>query len=336
VHRLLAGQVERHLSRELAADPAIRELLRAVDATYRQAESAASPGDPSAHGEQAPRDVSALQKLEIELRQADKLRAIGQLAAGISHELNTPIQYIGDSVRFMEEAYQALLGLRSDWDMLCAEIARGGPPAGALATLRARADEADLDYFGTELAGAFVRTHEGLARMTRILGSLKAFAKPSGHERPPTDVNACLRSALAVAGHAIHALAEVQLSLAELPLVACNPGELNQVFLHLLMNAAQAIEARARAAGEKGTIRVTNALEARHVLVTIADDGCGIAPEHAARVFEPFFTTKAVDVGAGQGLAFAHAIVVGNHGGSLTFTSALNVGTAFHVRLPLT
>jgi PAS domain S-box-containing protein len=271
------------------------------------------------------RDITERRRLEVELRHAQKLESVGRLAAGIAHEINTPIQFVGDNVRFLTDGFRDLRRVLGTYRTL-----RGGT-AEPLARAALQAErEADVPYLEEEIPRALTQTLEGIERVATIVRSMRDFAHSDDAEAP-ADLNRALESALAVASRELRGVADVETDLGRLPPVVCHVGDLNQVFLNLLVNAAHAVAAT----GARGRIRIRTTAEGGTVLVTIADTGAGIPEEIRSRVFDPFFTTKGIGRGTGQGLAIARAIVVEKHGGSLTFESEVGRGTTFSVRLPV-
>ena len=280
-------------------------------------------------------DITERNKLEIELRHAQKLESVWRLAAGIAHEINTPIQYIGDNVAFLEGAMNDLLRLVDLTRLLCQKARFERLSDEDLRNLFEAEEQADLPYLHQTVGRSFASTLEGVRRVATIVQSMKSFARKDRGEKAPADINAALTSTLAVASNEFKYVADVYTEFAELPLVPCFLGDLNQVFLNLLVNAAQAIAGEVARTGGKGEIRVTTALEDESVVITFADTGCGIPPEIQDKIFDPFFTTKEVGTGTGQGLALARSVVVDKHGGTIAFSSEVGVGTTFTVRLPV-
>lgn len=189
----------------------------------------------------------------------------------------------------------------------------------------------------TEIPKAIEQSLDGVARVATLVRAMKVFAHPDEKEKKATDINEALRSTLTVARNELKYAANVETELNDVPFVVCNIGELNQVFLNLLVNAAHAIGDARKKAGtdEKGLIRVRTSSDEDAVLISIADTGCGIPEEIRDKVFDPFFTTKESGKGTGQGLAIARSVVVERHGGNPTFTSVVGKGTTFYIRLPL-
>jgi signal transduction histidine kinase len=270
-------------------------------------------------------------RLEAELRHAQKLESVGQLAAGIAHEINTPIQFVGDNVRFLEDAFSDLTRLVDAYGQ-----ADGSPePEAARARARELAAEVDTTFLVAEVPQAITHTLEGVDRVATIVRAMKAFGHPSGEHKAPADLNEAVRNTLVVANNELKCVADVVTDLGDLPLVQCHVGDVNQVLLNLVVNAAQAVTEGVGGAGGRGTITVRTRHEGDEVVIEVVDNGVGIPPEIAERVFEPFFTTKEIGAGTGQGLALAHALVTDRHDGSIRFDSRPGSGTTFTVRLPV-
>jgi signal transduction histidine kinase len=257
--------------------------------------------------------------------------AVGQLAAGIAHEINTPTQYVGDTVRFLRHAFEDLIALQDAQRELREAAAAGTVTPELLERVREAEELADLDYLRERVPLALARAEDGLGRIGAIVAAMRDFAGPARGDKEPVDINAALTNTLVVATNAYKYVADVETDLGGLPLVCCHGSDLKHVFLSLIVNAAQAIEET----GARGTIRVRTRAHNDHVLISVADTGCGIPADVADRVFDPFFTTREIGRGTGQGLAVAHAVVVKRHGGTLTFETMPGEGTTFHVRLPL-
>jgi PAS domain S-box-containing protein len=279
-------------------------------------------------------ELKERERMVIELHLAQKLESVGRLAAGIAHEINTPIQYIGDSIHFLKSGFadtdQILKGWQQSLDAL--------PAAPDSSRLRADAldlsKKHELDFLRVEIPKAFDRMSEGVARVANIVRAMKEFAHPDSSEQCAADINRAIQSTLIVATHVYKYIAHVHTDFADLPEVVCNVGELNQVFLNLIVNAAHAIEDAGRNI-ETGAIKIRTELSDDCVVIRISDNGCGIPPENLAKLYEPFFTTKEVGRGTGQGLAIARSIVVGKHGGELSVSSTVGSGSDFTLRLPI-
>jgi len=275
-------------------------------------------------------EMALRERMENELRLAQKLESIGQLAAGIAHEINTPIQFISDNTRYLGDAfasYQALV------DQL--KESAGGDPADAdgIATAVAVMEREGLDFLAEEVPDAIADMTEGIERVAKIVKSMKDFSKRSGEEKTPTDINEALETTVTVTGAEWKGVADVELNLdAGIPKVHAAGDELNQLFLNLIINATEAVAAAGR---DRGTITVATATEGDGVTVSISDNGIGIPPEIEDQIFDPFVTTKDVVVGAGQGLSIAHSIVVDHHLGRIAAESTPGEGATFTVWLPV-
>ena len=258
--------------------------------------------------------------LEQELRQAQKMESLGTLAGGIAHEINTPVQYVGDNVRFLQDAFGDLSALLRAYGALLAEAEGIEALAERVATVKAAAEEADVDYLLEEVPVSSAQTLEGVERISEIVRAI--------------DLNHAIGTTISVTRNQWKYCAElVQDFDATLPPVPCLPGEFNQAVLNLIVNAAHAIEDR----GEERTGTITVATRRRDpwAEVRVSDTGVGIDKADQERIFDPFYTTKEPGRGTGQGLAIAHRIVTKKHGGTLGVESELGKGTAFILRLPL-
>ena len=257
-------------------------------------------------------------ELETQLVHAQKMEAVGQLASGIAHEINSPSQFANDNVLFLKDATDGFIKKLNQ-----------SPDA---------PDDGDIDFFIENAPEAVEQAAEGISRITTIVKSMKNFAyRDAESAKRNNDLNQAIRSTVVVATNEWKYHAELDLRLQEdLPMVPCNIGEINQVVLNLIVNGAHAIRDRL-SEGQKGNLVVTTQhySDAQCVVIAIADNGGGIPPKVQERIFEPFFTTKEVGVGTGQGLAIAHNVIVKSHEGQIWFDSKEGVGTTFYIKLPM-
>ncbi|CAN5811396.1 hypothetical protein BH11PLA1_BH11PLA1_16740 [soil metagenome] len=281
-------------------------------------------------------DITDQKRLEMQLAQAQKLESIGQLAAGIAHEINTPVQYVGDNVRFVRDQFAGLMRLLQRY----AGHLEGNAPVQSWAERRADiaalAREIDFDFVVAEVPLALEQSLEGIGRVSAIVSAMKNFSHPGSAEREPADLNRAIISTATVCTNRWKYVADLKFALEDsLPPVPCLLAEFNQVVLNLIVNAADAISERVGAGGEKGEILLTTRRARGGIEFTVRDNGAGIPLAVRARIFDPFFTTKPVGKGTGQGLPISRNVIVAKHGGTLTFETELGQGTTFAVWLPI-
>lgn len=280
-------------------------------------------------------DISRRKQMEVELRHAQKLEAVGSLAAGIAHEINTPIQFVSDNTHFVQDAFTSVSDMVASYERLAGEAKLGRCSAETLEEAKAAREKADWEYLRQEVPKALEQAMDGLARVAKIVRAMKEFSHvDQSSEKSAADINRALESTLVVARNELKYVAEVQTQFGDLPPVVCHLGDLNQVFLNLLVNAAHAIGDVVKGTNKKGLIAVCTRHDGAVVEISVSDTGTGIPEAIRHKVFDPFFTTKEVGKGTGQGLALAHSVVVEKHGGTLTFDSETGKGTTFYVRLP--
>ena len=279
------------------------------------------------------RDITLTKKLELELRQSQKLESIGRLAAGVAHEINTPIQYIGDNAHYLAEAVGELLKIldSSRAELRKLLLQNGGPSA--VEALDAEDEAADLDYLRTQSPRAATGIIDGVSRVARVVGAMKSFSHPGSEDTAPMDLNKIVEDTLVIAAHELRVAADVVKDLAPLPSVRGFAADVNQALLNLVVNAAHAVADR-KDAKEPGVVSVRTRCEQGHIEVSVTDNGCGMSEAVQARLFEPFFTTKDVGRGTGQGLVLVRAAAL-KHNGSLGFESTQGVGTRFTFRIPV-
>jgi two-component system NtrC family sensor kinase len=263
-------------------------------------------------------DLTVRKTLEAQLLQAEKLESIGRLSSGIAHEINTPMQFIGDNTRFLKDSFAELMAIL------------GGAAA-------ATDKNEDTAYLLNEIPLAISQTLEGIQKVSAIVGAMKDFSRPGSAELQSVDINKQLQGAALITTNEWRSSSTLELLLEpDLPSLTGYPGELNQVWLNLIINAAHAIEDRLKLFPENqspGKIVIKTSSSARELVVSISDNGCGIAESIQAKIFDPFFTTKAVGRGSGQGLTLVRSIVRGKHHGTIDVQSAEGQGSTFTIRL---
>ncbi len=282
-------------------------------------------------------DVTEQRNLETQLAHSQKLESIGQLAAGIAHEINTPIQYVGDNTRFLQESFGDILKLVEKQREALEQGTDGPIPPEVLDDVRAAARAADIEYLSTEVPAAVSQSLEGVARVAKIVQAMKMFSHPGSDEKTPADINRAIESTITVCRNEWKYVADLTTDLdPDLPLVPCLMADLNQVVLNLIVNAAHAIKSRIGPdSSEKGTITVSTSHTADWAEIRVSDTGTGIPEEIRHRIFDPFFTTKDVGKGTGQGLAIARSVITKKHDGTISFETEEGVGTTFMIRLPI-
>ena len=282
-------------------------------------------------------DITEKLAMEAHLRQSQKLEAIGQLAAGIAHEINTPIQYVGDNTSFLKDCWDLLARLLATAQKLRDEVTPGTVPASTIEAFDRCSQAADVDYLSREFPRAIEQTMEGVQRVSRIVCAMKEFSHPGTQEKRTIDLNRAIETVITISRNEWKYIANVETLLdPNLPLVPCLAGEISQVLLNLVVNAAHAIaEVPSKQGSGLGTILLSTRRDGEWVEFSVADTGAGIPDQVRERVFDPFFTTKEVGKGTGQGLMLAHSVVVKKHGGRIWFDSEVGRGTTFYVRLPL-
>jgi len=247
--------------------------------------------------------------------------------------INTPIQFVSDSVLFLQSAFEDLMPVLTRVPRVSSVLRESG--AGEAAGDLERAWEtADAEFVLEQVPSAVARSLEGLERVAAIVRAMKAFAHPGSESRAPADINEALATTIAVCRNEYKYVADLVTDFGDLPQVYCHIGELNQVFLNMLVNASHAIADRVEGTQERGTITVHTRFIAdkNEAVIRISDTGTGIPSELSEKIFDPFFTTKPVGKGTGQGLTLARSIIV-KHGGTLTFETAMGQGTTFEIRL---
>jgi PAS domain S-box-containing protein len=283
------------------------------------------------------RNVTERKVRENHRAHVQKLESIGHLAAGVAHEINTPMQYIGDNLRFIQDSFRATSRMMDAYRRAMEDSSLTIADSPRVSELNTLAASIDLDYLSRETPQAIEQAVEGAERVGEIVRALREFSHPGTLETAPADLNRLLENVALVSRNRWKYVAELTTDLdADLPEVKCLAGELRQVFLNLIVNAADAIaEAFKDRPDQKGELRVTSRRDGDFAEVRIRDNGTGIPKDARAKVFDPFFTTKPIGSGTGQGLSIAYGIVTRKHRGSIEFDTQEGVGTTFTVRLPI-
>ena len=280
-------------------------------------------------------DISERKRSHAELLAGRHMALLGTLAAGVAHEINTPIQFIGDSIEFLRQSSDELFALFGKVQLARQNAASGQPLAEAIAEAEQAEQAADLPYLRANMPEAFERCIDGLNRVATIVRSLKEFAHPAVGEMGVVDLNRMVQNTLTIAANEYKYVARLETDFGDLPPVTCYAGEIGQAVLNIVVNAAHAIGDVVKNSNQKGLITVRTRRERESALIAISDTGTGIAEAIRARIFDPFFTTKEVGRGSGQGLAIAWSTVTKAHSGELTFDTKPNEGTTFYLRIPI-
>ncbi|WP_298234486.1 ATP-binding protein [uncultured Azohydromonas sp.] len=348
-HKLLQRQLRRAFGSIEATPAGLENLLAAISQAYEDADTDRAMIERSLNlmsrelndrndrlrAELAERQRQAdeqqalirrLEKTQSQLVQAEKMASIGQLAAGVAHEINNPIGYVGSNLTSLQTYVQSLLAIVAAFEARLSAL----PPSDA-AALRMLMEEHDYAYLREDVQELLRESSTGVQRVRQIVQDLKDFSHAGEQEWVWADLHKGLDSTLNIVHNEIKYVADVERRYGEIPQVHCLASQLNQVFMNLLINAAHAVTGRE----SRGRIVVTTGcLSPDEVFVEIADNGCSIAPEHLRRIFDPFFTTKPVGKGTGLGLSVSYGIV-SRHGGRIEVDSRLGEGTRFRVCLPV-
>lgn len=280
-------------------------------------------------------NITERKNLERRLNVAQKLESVGELASGIAHEINTPVQYVGDSIRFVREAVADILEIMEAENEIIEKCRAAGLHKDLIENIEELEDDADLDFVVEEIPKACSRALEGTERVASIVRAMKNFAHPGTGEMVMVDINQALENTIIVSKNEWKYVAEIVKDFGDVPLVQCFPGDINQVLLNVIVNAAHAIRESVEGTEDKGIITISTLASDGEMIIKIADTGTGIPQEIQDKIFDPFFTTKEVGKGTGQGLAIVHDIVVERHGGRIDIESEVGKGTTFIIGLPL-
>jgi signal transduction histidine kinase len=283
------------------------------------------------------RALRELQDAQTLLLQAQKMESIGQLAAGMAHEINTPIQYVTDNITFVQRCFDPVLAIAESVGELLGTWRRGELDEAAVVACEGKLARLKFDYMKRNVPAALEQSLEGLHRVATIVAAMKDFSHPSTGVKDAVDLGEVINVSTTVARNEWKYVADLEIAISpDLPPVPCLRDEIGQVILNLIVNAAHAIGDAVKDTGSKGLIRVTAGVVGNCAEVRIQDSGTGIPEQARARVFDPFFTTKPVGKGTGQGLAISYVTVVEKHQGKIFFETETGRGTTFIIQLPLT
>ncbi|MBU1558150.1 PAS domain S-box protein, partial [Patescibacteria group bacterium] len=280
------------------------------------------------------RDITEKESLERQLAYAQKLESIGLLAAGVAHEINTPIMYVSGNMDFLKGAFEGMSQLIEKQKELHIAVGKNQDTTFLLSDIEKTREAVKLDVLLEEIPQTIADIKEGLDRVSLIVQAMKKFSHPGMGTIKPTDVNEAVENIITITSNEWKHTSKLVRDFAKgLPLIECVPGDFNQVILNLLVNAAHANSYMVKENG-RGTITVSTALTGEFVEICISDTGTGIPVKNESKIFDPFFTTKEVGKGTGQGLSMVYTIMK-NHGGTITFSSEKNTGTSFSLRFPI-
>lgn len=280
-------------------------------------------------------DVTERKKMETELRFSQKLEAVGHLAAGIAHEINTPAQYVGDNIEFLQSALSDLLTTTKTYSELFEAGKTDRITPERINDIEARLKAADIDYLMEEAPKAVAESQDGIRQISKIVQAMKAFSHPGGENKELADLNSIIENTVIVTRSEWKYCATLVQKLdTSIPEVPCHPQVIGQVIMNLIVNAAHAInEKLGEAPDELGTITVSTRQSKNNVEICVADTGTGIPEAIREKIFDPFFTTKGVGKGTGQGLSLARTAIIEGHRGTLALETEVGKGTCFIIGL---
>lgn len=282
------------------------------------------------------RDITESVKIEQQVALSQKMESIGQLAAGIAHEINTPLQYVGDNTYFLKDAFNDVLDFIDNAKKDFTDAEGSGNFAMFGEKFADLLKEFDYEFLTKEIPEALERSQSGIQRVGRIVLAMKNFSHPSSKEHSWANINEGIEVTVTISKNEWKYVADLQTNLdSSLPLIYCSIDEINQVILNMIVNASHAIEDIYNKNKQKGLIVIETKQSEDNVLISISDSGIGIKKENIDKIFDPFFTTKKVGKGTGQGLAISHDIIVNKHKGHITVDSEIGLGTTFTIYLPI-
>ncbi len=306
----------------------------ATDAYRSQRKVQETLGELQESHRQLAAEVERRDRAESELRRTHRLEAVGQLAGGVAHEINSPLQFMSDNAWFLETAVNDLLEGAADLLALGGRLLDVSDDPEARSRAREIEERLDLSYLRDASERASRDLKAGIARVAGIVSALKDFARPDGNSLDQLDINRALEQVVLLAQGKFSSVTDIKLEAGDVPAIGCKAGAINQALLELVLNAAEAIARRHGETGSRGAIRIGTEPVPDGVAIVVQDTGCGIPGALSTKIFDPFFTTKPVGEGRGHGLAMVQAVVA-QHNGRLTFTSEVDRGTSFRVELPI-
>ncbi len=284
-------------------------------------------------------DMTERKRLQDELEKNQMFQTLGRLAAGISHEINTPIQFISDNIHFLTDSLQQVFSLMSMYKGLRDRaVGSSGSLSGDDFKQIVEAEaEADIDFLTDEIPQALAQSLDGMNRVLGIVTAMRDFSHVDDRSKSPADLNKAMESTIIILRNELKYVADVETDLdPDLPMVMCSVDEISQVCMNLLINAAHSIaDVIEKGTDQRGTITVTTGIEDGRAIISISDTGAGIADDVREKIFEPFFTTKEPGKGTGQGLAFARSIIIEKHNGEIELDTEMGKGTTFRICLPI-
>jgi len=269
--------------------------------------------------------IRRLEEAHNQLLQAEKMASLGQLAAGVAHEINNPMGFISSNLGSLRTYADRLLALVATYEGVIASLPPNAPERAQVAQART---QADVEFLREDVLTLINESAAGIERVRRIVRDLKTFSHVDSSEWQFVNINDCLDSTINLAGNEfVGHNVQVIKQYGQVPDIECLPSEINQVLLNLLLNAVQAVDGQ-------GTVTVRTGSEDDRVWLEVSDTGCGISPEHLKHIYDPFFTTKPVGTGTGLGLSITYGIVR-KHSGQIDVQSQPGQGTTFHIVLPV-
>jgi len=280
-------------------------------------------------------DITGKKKAVRELERTQMLQNLGKLTAGIAHEINTPIQFVGDNLNFLSDSFADIITLLGEYQGL---KSAAGQVVGKdkLDSIKKAEENSDLDFITDEIPQAISQSIDGIKRVSSMIAAMRDFSHIDERRIALADLTKALNSTLAILRNEIKYVADVKTDIAEsLPMVMCCIDDIQQVFLNLIINASHSIKDVVDKGGKRGLITVSSRVDADQVVFTISDTGTGIPEDIRQKIFEPFFTTKGHCQGTGQGLAIVNSIITEKHKGRIELETEVGIGTTFTIYLPI-